>query len=175
MGRTSSGDLDPGIVFYLMRRYNYSIYRIDTLLKKESGFLGLTGYDLETDKLYELAGKDEKTAFAFKIFENQILKAIGEAMSVIGGIDAIVFCGCYSESLKPLIFKMIRADISFLGISIKPLPWPQSPKVRDISQKGSTVHVIINSLGWQDIVGQDTQLSILCKAVAPPPARTGQF
>ncbi|MGA2142626.1 MAG: hypothetical protein ABSG94_09405 [Brevinematales bacterium] len=156
MGRTSSGDLDPGIVFYLMRRYNYSIYRIDTLLKKESGFLGLTGYDLETDKLYELAGKDEKTAFAFRVFENQILKSIGEALSVIGGIDAIVFCGCYADSLKPLIFQIIK-NLSFLGISIKALPWPDSPGVRDVSVSGSAVRVIVNSLAWNEIVYQDTK------------------
>ena len=106
--------------------------------------------------MYELAGKDEKTAFAFKVFENQILKSIGEALSVIGGIDAIVFCGCYAGSLKPLVFQIIK-NISFLGISVKPLPWPDSPRVRDVSVSGSAVRVIVNSLAWNEIVYQDTK------------------
>jgi acetate kinase len=155
MARTSSGDIDPGIIFFLMRRHNYSIYRIDSLLKKESGFLGLTGYDLETDKLYGLAGRDEKTAFAFRVFETQLVKSIGEAISAVGGMDAIVFSGAYVESLKPLILQMIR-NISFLGISVKPLPWPDYPMVRDVSAPDSNLRVILNTLGWHDIVYSET-------------------
>jgi acetate kinase len=64
MSRTSCGDLDPGVVFYLMNNQGFSIYKIDDILKNESGFLGLTGYDLELKELVKFYGKDRKVTLA---------------------------------------------------------------------------------------------------------------
>ena len=122
MSRTSCGDLDPGIVFYLMNAHKFSIYKIDDILKNESGFLGLTGYDLKLKELVKFYGKDPKVNSAFEIYEGQLLKYIGEGISVLGGLDNIVFSGEGVGPLIPVIYSLIK-KISFLGINIKSLPW----------------------------------------------------
>ncbi|MEI8175819.1 MAG: hypothetical protein WCG78_03020 [Candidatus Omnitrophota bacterium] len=143
MGRTSCGDLDPGIVFYLMKRYKYSIFQIDDMLKKESGFLGLTGYDLTMSELFGLYGTDAKVTLAFDIYQNQILKYIGEGISTLGGLDAIVFAGEYADLLAPLMYSIIK-KISFLGLSVQSLPWKGVNKLIRVSSDDSKIEAYCN-------------------------------
>ncbi|HRR96223.1 MAG TPA: hypothetical protein P5150_05770 [Candidatus Ratteibacteria bacterium] len=118
MGKTSSGDLDPGIVFYMMKELGYSIFEVDNILKKKSGFYGLTGYNRDINEIYKnFYKKDEKVNFTFKIYTKQIIKYIGEAISVLDGVDAIVFSGEYVKEMISFIYEII-SEISFIGIKL---------------------------------------------------------
>ena len=154
MGRTSCGDLDPGIVFYLMKRYNLSIFKIDEILKSESGFYGLTGYDIDIDELFRFYGKDKKVDFAFLVYQNQILKYIGEGISVLKGFDAIVFSGCYAKTLAPLIYNLIK-KISFLGITLEALPWKNNLQM--VSSENSRVKVYLDNTSVACIIFEETK------------------
>ncbi|MFH0920497.1 MAG: hypothetical protein V1913_09050, partial [Fibrobacterota bacterium] len=144
MGRTSCGDLDPGVVFYLLRALKVSYYRIDDMLKKESGFLGLTGLDLDIGALYAHAASNPEVAYAFEIYFNHLLKHAGEAMAVTSGIDAVAFGGRFARPLQPLILRLAR-KLSFLGLHIKPLPWPlDAGHYCDITTADSRIRAIVN-------------------------------
>jgi len=143
MSRTSCGDIDPGIVFYLMKMQDFSIFKIDDILKKESGFFGLTGYNISINELAKLYGKDSKVDLAFSVYENQILKYIGEGISVLGGLDTVVFSGNNIEALKSFIYHLVK-KISFLGINLKDLPWVKDEDIVCISSDLSKVNVYIN-------------------------------
>jgi len=153
MGRTSCGDLDPGIVFYLMKRYKFSIFAIDEMLKKESGFLGVTGYDLGIDELVKLCGSDQKVDLAFRIYQDQILKYIGEGISSLGGVDAIVFSGCYLKNLLGVTHNLLK-NISFLGINLLQLPWESNKETNLITSEKSPIKVYLNFTEPANIIYQ---------------------
>jgi Acetate kinase len=101
MSNRACGDLDPGIIFYLMNVHNFSIYEIDEMLKNKSGFMGLTGYDIGLKDMIKIRGKDAKVNLAFDVYEAQIIKHIGEGLSVLGGLDNIIFPETMSVFLLP--------------------------------------------------------------------------
>lgn len=144
MGRNFCGDLDPGIVFYLMKRYKMSLYKLDQVFKQESGFLGMTGYDLSMAEFAGLYGKDEKVDLAFSVYQNQILKYIGEGIAEMGGVDALVFSGSNLGAFSAVVYTLVK-KLSFLGISLVCLPWEQDRPVFTISSEDSPVQVYLNS------------------------------
>ncbi|MDP4224999.1 MAG: hypothetical protein Q8910_01320 [Bacteroidota bacterium] len=156
MGRRTCGDLDPGLVFHLMKNYNYSIFKIDDILKKKSGFLGLSGYDEELDKLFLRYEKDPKVKFTFDIYKGQIFKYIGEAITGLDGVNSIVFSGKYAKAFNPFI-KEILDFISFLGIKLKDTPWESSKREFEITEAGSEVRCFLNYRPLPEIVSQMAQ------------------
>lgn len=95
---TRSGDLDPGIIFYLHRK-GYSTDSLDAILNKKSGLLGISGSsnDVRDLELKADAG-DEKAELALDIFAYRIKKYIGSYMAILNHVDAIVFTGGIGEN-----------------------------------------------------------------------------
>ncbi|MFA6636549.1 MAG: hypothetical protein WCV56_05565 [Candidatus Omnitrophota bacterium] len=151
MSMPSCGDLDPGIVFYLMNVHKHSIYWIDNMLKNESGFKGMTGYDIEFKDMFKLRGKDAKVDLAFEVYIAQIMKYIGEGISVLGGLDKIFFSGSNVSLLFPLVYDLVKR-ISFLGINIAELPWGLNDGLLRVSSDESKIEVNINSKDVLDII-----------------------
>lgn len=156
MGNTSCGDLDPGIVFYLMKSYGMSIYRIDDILKNKSGFKGITGYDLDKTEMIKFYGKDKKVDLAFEIYKNQIIKYIGEAIAVLGGLNSIIISGAETKALMPVIMKLLK-DISFLGVNLKCLPWLDTDKSSELTSSESEISVKLNSYPMFQIITDRTR------------------
>jgi len=151
MSNRACGDLDPGIIFYLMNVHNFSIYEIDEMLKNRSGFVGLTGYDIELKDMVKLRGKDAKVDLAFDVYETQILKYIGECLSVLGGLDNIIFAGNNAGILTPIIYSIMKR-ISFLGINAANLPWGGDNNMVPISSDQSTIKVYVNRMDFAKII-----------------------
>ncbi len=151
MSNTSCGDLDPGIVFYLMKSHGMSIYSIDDTLKNESGFKGVTGYDLDKTKLMSLYGLDKKVDLAFEIYKNQIIKYMGEAVAVLKGLDKIIISGEETKALMPFILKLLK-DISFLGVNLKCLPFADFDQSMELTSDNSDIAVKINNKPLSEII-----------------------
>ena len=111
---TRSGDIDPGIIFYLHRHKGYTIDEIDMLLNTQSGLFGLCG---EKDMRLIIDKAEEGTDYqlALDVFVYRIKKYIGGYMAVLGDIDAIVFTGGIGENASK-IRQMILNDLKGLGI-----------------------------------------------------------
>jgi len=143
MSRTTCGDLDPGIVFYLLDKGNYSLFKIDDILKNDSGFKGLTGYDLSFEEFIKLYGRDNHVNLAFEIYASQIIKYIGEGIAVMGGVDCIVFSGCYAGVMQAFFYNLFK-KISFLGLNLKGLPWESKKELVKISSESSNIEAWLN-------------------------------
>lgn len=155
MSQRSCGDIDPGIIVCLLKEPGYSIYKIDELLKEKSGFLGMTGYTAPLDELIKLYGKDDKVTLAFKVYKNQLLKYIGAAIAALGGIDAIVFGGCYAPALSQVIYMLLK-DIAFLGMSLKEMPWANDT-LSGLTVESSQRQAYLSRMDRLEIVNLDTR------------------
>jgi acetate kinase len=121
---TRPGDLDPGLVLYLLRKQKgdreESISTVETVLNHESGMAGLTGMANDMKAVRKAATEgDERALLALKVFTRSVTKAIGGFCWLLGGLDAIVFAGGIGEH-DALSRAEILSDLQNFGISINP-------------------------------------------------------
>lgn len=140
---TRSGDIDPAIIFYLADKYNYSLSEINTLLQKNSGMLGLTGYsdlrDIQAEA--EKGNKDCQLALAMNTY--RIKKYIGSYAAILNGLDAIVFTAGIGEN-SSVIREMVCNDLDFLGIELDiDKNNKRSQSFRAINTEASRVKVLV--------------------------------
>lgn len=90
---TRSGDIDPGIIFYLADRAKLSIKEIKYILVNESGLYGLSGAKNMLELLDRVKKKDKEAVLAYEVYTYRIRKYIGAYTAVLGGCDGIVFTG----------------------------------------------------------------------------------
>jgi acetate kinase len=113
---TRSGDIDPGILFYLLG-LGYDAGAVEQLLLRESGLLGLSQTSADMLVVLERRARDERAALAFEMFCYQAKKAIGSLVAVLGGIDALVFTGGIGQNAAP-VRERICAGLAPFGIRL---------------------------------------------------------
>ncbi|MFD0989162.1 acetate/propionate family kinase [Mariniflexile jejuense] len=114
---TRSGDIDPSIIFHLKDKLGYNLKDINTLLNKQSGMLGLTGYNDLRDIQTMAAKGNEDCILALQMNAYRIKKYIGAYAAVLNGLDAIVFTAGIGENSK-YMRELICEDLDFFGIDL---------------------------------------------------------
>jgi acetate kinase len=95
---TRSGDLDPGVILYLLRNEKLSGDRLEDLLNHQSGLFALSSGESDVKTLEERAQSgDTKARLALDIFAVSVKKTIGAFMALLGGVDLMVFTGGIGE------------------------------------------------------------------------------
>lgn len=111
---TRSGDLDPAAVLYILEKENLSLNRVNDLLNKESGLLGITGVSNDMrDILKKAKGNGPRGArckLAIELFIYRIEKYIGAYQAAMGGLDAVIFTAGIGEH-HPWIVRRIERDL----------------------------------------------------------------
>ena len=112
---TRPGSLDPGVVLHLFQGLKLSAKKVETLLYKKSGLLGISGI---SNDMRDLLGRSEPAArLAVDYFVYRVAKEIGALTAVLGGIDALVFTAGIGEN-SPEIRRRISEASAWLGIEI---------------------------------------------------------
>ena len=114
---TRSGDLDPGVAWYIMQSENLSAQQFNHLINHECGLLGVSETSSDMRDLIEQQETDTRAAEAVDLFCYQIKKCIGAYSAVLGGLDTLVFSGGIGEHAA-LIRMRVCAELEFLGINI---------------------------------------------------------
>jgi acetate kinase len=99
---TRSGDLDPGILIYLMSEKGFSRGNIERLVNKESGLLGVSGISSDMKALLEKRESEPAAAQAIDMFCYHLAKSIGALAAALGGLDMLVFTGGIGEHAAPV-------------------------------------------------------------------------
>jgi len=121
---TRSGDIDPAIIFYLMKKKGLSAGKVDDLLNKKSGLLGMSGISSDMRDVYKAVKRGNKRArLAFEVFIDRIQKYIGSYIVAMNGVDAIVFTAGIGENHAPTR-RAVRRKLSFLGQKVRVLIVP---------------------------------------------------
>lgn len=115
---TRSGSLDPAILFYLNKKYGYNVDRLDKLVNKESGLLGLSGLSNDMRTITKNAAEGHKGAkIALDVFCYRLTRLIGGIAMALPRIDALVFTGGIGEN-SAVVRKMVMDNMQLLGYSI---------------------------------------------------------
>ena len=126
---TRSGDIDPAIIFYLIDKKGLSAAKVDNLLNKKSGLLGISGISSDMRDVYKaVKGGNKRAKLAFEVFIERIQKYIGAYIVAMNGVDAIVFTGGIGENHAPTR-RAIRRKLSFLGRKVKVLVVPANEEL----------------------------------------------
>ncbi len=110
-----SGDLDPGLVSYLVRTEGMTVERFHRMVNVESGLLGLSETSSDMRDLLMQEESDPRAAEAITLFCYQARKWIGALAAVLGGLDTLVFSAGIGEN-APTIRARICAGLEFLGV-----------------------------------------------------------
>ncbi|MEU0025815.1 acetate kinase [Streptomyces sp. NPDC006335] len=114
---TRSGDMDPAVIFHLMRVGGMSTDEIDTLLNKKSGLIGLCGDNDMREIRRRVDEGDEQAKLAFDIYIHRLKKYIGAYYAVLGRVDAIAFTAGVGENAAP-VREAAVAGLESLGLAV---------------------------------------------------------
>lgn len=122
---TRCGDIDPGVILYLMRECGYSAGDVDRLVNHEAGLLGTSGMTSDMRDLLSAAPSNPDAAFAVDLYCYGIRKAIGSFAAVLGGLDLLVFTGGIGENSSEIRNRILRG-LDFLQCEVEVIPTNES-------------------------------------------------
>ncbi len=115
---TRSGDLDPGLVWYLARTEKMGAKQFNEMINLQSGLLGVSETSSDMRDLLDREAQDVRAAEAVALFCYQVKKWIGAFAAALGGLDTLVFAGGIGEH-APAVRARICDGLGFLGIELE--------------------------------------------------------
>jgi len=154
---TRSGDLDPGVISYIMEKEHMGTKGITTLLNKFSGVLGISG--ISSDMREIQAGIDngnKRAMLAMSTYNYRIKKYVGSYAAVLGGVDILVFTGGVGEN-QAVTRSDVCKNMEFMGIELdEALNASVRGKEVVISKPSSKVTVVIIPTDEELTIARDT-------------------
>ncbi len=113
---TRPGDLDPGLLLYLLRT-GHDAQALEELINHQSGLLGVSGLSADMKTLLEKRSSNPNADLAVTLFCRCVRKFIGAFAAALGGLDALIFTGGIGERAAP-VRQEICSDLEFLGVKL---------------------------------------------------------
>ncbi len=114
---TRVGDLDPGVLLYLLQGQGMSPDELNTLVNRRAGLLGVSGSSADMRDLLAREADDPRAADAVALFCYQARKFLGAQAAALGGVETLIFTGGIGEHAAP-VRERICAGLEFLGIAL---------------------------------------------------------
>lgn len=154
---TRSGDLDVGVVHYIMEKEEIGIKSANTLFNKHAGMLGISGVssDMREIEMAKASG-NERAALALDIYNYKVKKYIGSYIAAMGGLDILIFTGGIGENACTTR-EGVCSELDFLGIS---LDYEKNKDFRSegiISTTDSKVKIIVVPTDEELLIAMDTE------------------
>ncbi|MDR2816059.1 MAG: acetate kinase [Proteiniphilum sp.] len=154
---TRSGDVDPGVISYIMEKENMSAKGISALLNKFSGVLGISGISSDMRELEAgIKNGNKRAILAMDAYNYRIKKYVGSYAAILGGVDILVFTGGVGEN-QAVTRKDVCRDMEFMGIELdEELNDSVRAKEVVISRPSSKVKVMIIPTDEELLIANDT-------------------
>ena len=153
---TRSGDLDAGILEYLMNKHSLDIKQMLNILNKQSGVQGVSGVSSDFRDLDKAAQEgNAQAALAVDVFAYSVKKFIGAYAAAMGGVDAIIFTAGVGENDAAVRAASV-SGLEYMGVKIDPEKNQVRGRETDISASGATVQVLIIPTNEELMIALDT-------------------
>ncbi|WP_374713625.1 acetate/propionate family kinase [Symbiobacterium terraclitae] len=153
---TRSGDLDPGVIPYIMAREEIGISEVNSMLNKHSGMLGISGISSDMRQIEEEMEKGDPRAIeTFDMMEYRLRKYIGAYAAALGRVDGIVFTGGIGEN-SPLLRRAVCQNLGFLGVTFDEEANKVRGKEQIISGPDSKVAVMVIPTNEELMIARET-------------------
>ncbi|MDE6898418.1 MAG: acetate kinase [Lawsonibacter sp.] len=153
---TRCGDIDAGILQYLMNKYGMDIDKMLNVLNKKSGVEGLSCVSSDFRDLETAAEKgDQKAALAQKKFAYEVRKYVGAYAAAMGGVDAVIFTAGVGENDKT-IRSMVCEGLEYMGLKLDEAANDVRGKETVISAADSKVKVLLIPTNEELMIAIDT-------------------
>jgi len=141
---TRPGDLDPGLVLYLLRQADGGIDAVEKMLNHKAGMVGLSGMENDVKAVRAAAAKgDEKAQLSLKVFTRSVMKVTGGYAWLMGGLDAVVFSGGIGEH-DALTRAEVLSGLETIGVKLDTaLNSAKENRMRRVSASDSTTKVFV--------------------------------
>jgi acetate kinase len=157
---TRSGDLDPSLVSFLMRKEKRNARQIERLLNEQSGLRGISGGTSDMRDLVAAMKRDERAALAVEMFCYRIRKYLGAYLAVLGGGQAVVFGGGIGEN-EPQVREIICAGMDWCGLRLDRHKNAKTlSRESRISADGSRVRVFVIPVDESSLIAQHVTASL---------------
>jgi acetate kinase len=154
---TRSGDLDPGVILFLLRNRHIQLEQVEDLLNHQSGLLGLSGKTSDMRDLQASSSKGDRNAqIAIDVFSRSIKKTVGAYATVLGGLDLLIFTGGIGEH-SAMVRASVCAGLRFLGIRLNARQNSTNAPIISTDKSKSQVRVITSE--------EDRQIARHCRAM----------
>ncbi len=152
---TRSGSVDPAIIPFIMEKTGRSADEVLTILNKESGLLGLSGFSSDLRDIEAKAKEgDYRANLALDVFSSRIHKYIGAYAARMGGVDGIIFTAGIGEN-SPLIRARVLEGLEFMGVKWDPALNDVRGEEAIISCPDSKVKVMIIPTNEEVMIARD--------------------
>ncbi|MBN2813281.1 MAG: acetate kinase [Bacteroidales bacterium] len=155
---TRSGDLDIGVLTYIMDKEEIGISQIGTLVNKQSGMLGITGISSDMREIEDAAFKEknERAILGLDMYHYRAKKYIGAYAAAMGGVDIVVFAGGIGEN-GPETREAVCSELDFLGIELD-LSKNNGLRSKEaiISKENARVKVMVIPTNEELVIAEDT-------------------
>jgi acetate kinase len=164
---TRSGDLDLGVLTFIMNKEEIDVSAANSLINKHSGLLGISGVSSDMREVEKAAGEGhERSRLALRMYEYRIKKYIGAYSAVMDGVDIIVFTGGIGEN-DVQVRKNVCEGLSYLGLEFDDA---QNAKMirggqGEITSRSSKVKVVVIPTNEELVIAEDTMRIIKNKPV----------
>jgi acetate kinase len=115
---TRTGEIDPGVLIYLMREKKMDATMLEDVIDHRSGLLGISGVSSDMRRLHEAASASADARLAIDMFCYSVRKQIAAMMAVLGGVDLIVFTGGIGEN-DGEVRATICSGLSWAGVALE--------------------------------------------------------
>jgi acetate kinase len=155
---TRSGDIDIGVVAFIMDKEEIGLNSVNTVFNKQSGMLGVTGVSSDMREIEEAAFKkgNLRAKLGLDMYHYRIKKYIGAYAAAMGGLDLLIFAGGIGEN-SPETRSQSCEGLDFIGIEIDPLKNDGlRSKEMVISKDNSKVKVMVVPTNEELVIAEDT-------------------
>jgi acetate kinase len=154
---TRSGDVDLGVVTFLMEKEMIGSASVSTLFNKHSGILGVSGISSDMrDIEHAISDGNERAKLALDMYEYRIKKYLGSYAAALGGVDVIVFTGGVGENMSQMR-ESVCSGLGFMGVKIDNVLNAKSHGVEVLlSTPESNVKVVVIPTDEEYMIASDT-------------------
>ena len=153
---TRSGDIDPSVVTFIMKKENMSVEQVDNLLNKESGVMGVSGLAPDNRVIEEASRNgNERADLAMKMFKYSVASYVAKYAAEMGRIDAIVFTGGIGEN-QINIRRDICKQLEFMGVYIDEEANNMRGEEKKVSKPDSKVEIWVVPTNEELMIAKET-------------------